>query len=255
MIQTISSQLYEPVPTRDPLLKILLMVTVSSNGNYAFSKFSNERGDFFNIDPKAHITIRYTPKNVPWEQHHQVVITQRNIFQLRLGLKKFYKAFQRDDLYDYDDRGRIKTVVVDDNDTVIVPLGMGQLLRFKPTIVSHRRNVLYPGVSITINREENQVDLSIDEFEGIYDLFEHINIYHSGITLLQSYIGMRKNSVEQTMDDINRSRPPKTTAVNRTGRSLFDQSQKEFVKTPPKWDNPTSLDDLVLEPEGGQNNE
>lgn len=258
MVQSISSQLYEPVPTRDPLLKILLAVTISSDGNYAFSKYSNERGDFFTINPKAHITLRYTPKDAPWEKHHQVIINQRNIFQVRLGLKKFYKLFQRENLFLYDDRGKLTEVVTDSRDTVIIPLGMGQLLRFRPTIVTDRRNILYPGVNMTLNREENQVDLSIDEFEGIYDLFGHIDIYQAGVTLIQAYIGMRKTPVETTIDEQNKKQPPKTNISNLNGRSLFDQSEsKEYVKSSvPKWDQLATLEDLdkLMIDEGGNEN-
>jgi hypothetical protein len=245
MNQSISSQLYEPVPTNDPVLKILLTVNISSNGNYAFSKYSNEKGDFFGVNPKSHITIRYTPKDIPWDKHHQIIITQRNIFQLRLGLKKFYRIFQRDDLYRYDNLGKITEVVTDNSDRVIISFGLGQMLRLAPTIIRDRQNMIYPGVNLTINREENQVDLTIEEFEGIYDLFEHIDLYQAGLTLLQSYIGMRKTPVEQTMQDLEERKPPKTnTNYIAKGKSLFDGDRKEYVKTPPKWEQPTSLDDL-----------
>lgn len=246
MDQTISGLLYGPVPVNDPLLKVLIAVTISSNGNYAFSKYSNERGDFFTVDPKPHITIRYTPKEAPWEKHHQVVITQRNIFPLRLGFKKFYKLFQREDLYTYDAFGRISEIVADDKDIVLIPLGMNQVLRLAPTITTDRQNVLYPGVTLTVNREENQIDLSIDEFEGLYDLFDHIDIMQTGLTLLQTYIGMRKMSIEQTMDNLEKRTPPKTKKYSGTG-SLFDQPSDGYVKTPPRWDIPKTLDDLNKE--------
>ena len=99
---------------------------------------------------------------------------------------------------------------------------------------------------MTLNREENQIDLSIDEFEGIYDLFEHIDIYQAGITLLQTYIGMRKTPVELTIEEQNKKQPPKTNNSNFNGRSLFDQSDsKEYVKSSvPKWDQPATLEDL-----------
>ena len=222
MDQTMSGLLYDPVPVSDPLLKILIAVTISSNGNYAFSKYSNERGDFYTINPRPHITIRYTPKDAPWEKQHQVVITQRNIFQLRFGFRKFYKLFQRADLYTYDSLGRISEVVTDEHDTVLIPLGMSQVIRLTPPIVTDKKNVLYPGVNLTVNREENQVDLSIDEFEGIYDLFDHVDIYQAGLTLLQTYIGMRKMPVEQTMQELENRSPPKTKQYTGRG-SLYEQ--------------------------------
>lgn len=245
MNQTISSQLYDPVPTSDPLLKILLTVTINSTGgNYAFSKYSNERGDFFTVNPRSHVSVRYTPKDTPWDKHHQVVITQRNIYQLRLGLKKFYRIFQRDNLYQYDHLGRLVGISVDeDRDVVVIPLGMGQLIRFTPTVVTDRKNILYPGVNITINLEENQADLSIEEFEGIYDLFQTLDIYQAGLILLQTYIGMRKTPVEQTMNDMEKNKPPRTRRPEGgTGGSLFEN--KEYMKAPPTVEIPKTLDEL-----------
>lgn len=245
MNQSISSLLYDPVPTNDPLLKILLTVTISNNGFYAFSKYSNERGDFVSVNPKSHITLRYTPKETPWDKYQQIVITQRNIYQLRLGLKKFYRIFQRDDLYRYDHIGRITEVVTDDRDKVMIHLGMGQVLRFFPTIVEDRQHNIYPGVNVTINKEDNQLDITIDEFEGIYDLFEHIDLYQAGVTLLQTYIGMRKVPVEQTMNEMDKRRPPRRNHNPNTKNPFdTDNSSKEYVKAPPKWDKPTTLDDL-----------
>ena len=251
MDQTMSGLLYDPVPANDPLLKILIAVTISRDGNYAFTKYSNERGDFFTVNPRPHITIRYTPKDRPWDKHHQVVITQRNIFQLRLGFKRFYKLFQRDDLYIYDRFGKISEMVTDDNDIVMIPLGASQILRLAPTIVTDRQNVLYPGVTLTVNKEENQADLTIDEFEGIYDLFDHVDIMQAGLTLLQTYIGMRKMSVEQTMDNLEKRSPPKTKKCTGQSGSLFEQKDGN-VKTPPRWDIPQSLDDLYKEETGNE---
>lgn len=244
-MQTISSQLYGPIPYRDPLLSVLLTVTiVDSNGNYAFSKFSNERGDFFKVNPHAHVVIRYTPKDAPWDKHNQVIITQKNIYQLRLGFRKFYRIFQREDLYRYDNQGKIQEIVTDNRDIVVISLGMGQLLRFRPTITTDRHNISYPGVNVTIHREENQVDLSIDEFEGMMDLFEHIDIFQLGLSVVQCYIGMKKIPVEETIKDFERQKPPETKFGN--GRSLFGNAEeREYVKTPPpETKKPETLDDL-----------
>lgn len=246
MVQTISSQLYDPVPSDDPLLKIQLTVTISSNDNYAFGRYSNEKGDFFSVNPKSHVTIRYLPKDKPWDKHQQITINQKNIYQLRLGLRKFYTKFQRENLYTYDETGRIESLIPYEDDVVRIPLGMMQILRLSPTIIRDRKNVLYAGVTLTVNREENQVDLTVDEFEGIYDLFANINIYQSGLTLLQTYIGMRKNSVEDTMDNMKARKAPVTKEYKGSG-SLFDQSvSKEVMKSPVKWDVPQSLDGLKM---------
>ena len=249
MIQTISSLLCEPIPFHDPILKVTLNVTVSKDGNYAFSKFSNEKGDFITVNVHPRIVFRYIVKDAPWDNHHQIVITQRNIFSLRLAFKKFYQNFQRDDLYRYDDNGRVTELVSDDRDVLVIPLTMGQLMRLEPTVITDTKNKIYPGVMMTLNKEENQVPLTIDEFESIYELISSINIYQAGMTLLQTYIGMRKTPVETTMESMQEREVPKTNKYRST-KSMFDKPNNtndleagsvSGVIMPRK---PTSLDDL-----------
>lgn len=248
MIQTISSLLIEPIPFNDPLLKVTLNVTVSKDGKYAFSKFSNEKGDFITVNVHPRIVFRYIVKDAPWDNHHQIVITQRNIFSLRLAFKKFYQNFQREDLYRYDDHGRVSELVSDERDVLIIPLTMGQLMRLEPTVITDRKNNIYPGVMMTLNREENQIPLTIDEFESIYELVSSINIYQSGMTLLQTYIGMRKTPVESTMESMQEREVPKTK-VYQTNKSMFDrpnnnESEEGSVSGVIIPKPPTSLDEL-----------
>ena len=249
MIQTISSLLCEPIPFNDPILKITLNVTVSKDGNYAFSKFSNEKGDFITVNVHPRIVFRYIVKDAQWDTHHQIVITQRNIFSLRLAFRKFYKTFQREDLYRYDDYGRVTEIVSDNNDILIIPLTMGQLMRLEPTVITDTKNRIYPGVLMTINKEENQVPLTIDEFESIYELIQSINIYQAGMTLLQTYIGMRKTPVEETMKSYEEREVPKTNKY-RSNKSLFDKpinsenTEDGMVSGMILPKKPDSLDDL-----------
>lgn len=246
MVQTISSPLCDPIPFNDPILKVTLNVTLNRDGNYAFSKYSNEKGDFITVNVNPRIVFRYIVKDAPWDNHHQIVITQRNIFSLRLGFKKFYQLFQRENLYRYDQNGRIVEIVSDDRDRLIIPLTMGQLMRLEPTVITDNKNRIYPGVMMTINKEENQVPLTIDEFESIYELIQSINIYQSGMTLLQTYIGMSKVPVETTMEKMQQKEPPKTNNNYRGTKSLFskDDNNDGYVSGTIMPKKPSTLDDL-----------
>ena len=57
---------------------------------------------------------------------------------------------------------------------------------------------------------------------------------------------MRKTPVETTIDEQNRKQPPKTNNYKYTGKSVFEQQEeKEYVKSSvPRWDKPTTLEDL-----------
>lgn len=248
MVQTISSPLCEPIPFNDPVLKVTLNVTISRDGEYAFSKFSNEKGDFITVNANPRLVFRYTSKDTPWDKHCQIVITQRNIFPLRLGFKKFYHKFQREDLYRYDEYGLVKEVLADRDDILVIPLTMGQIMRLEPSVVPGTNNTLLPGVLIVLNKEENRVTVTVDEFESLYELVSSINIYQSGMTLLQTYIGMKKYSVESTMDSLKEREVPKTNKT--TSRLAFDKTSNDepheegSVSGVILSKKPTSLDDL-----------
>ena len=102
---------------------------------------------------------------------------------------------------------------------------------------------------MTINKEENQVPLTIDEFESIYELIQSINIYQAGMTLLQTYIGMRKTPVEETMKSYEEREVPKTNKY-RSNKSLFDKpinvenTEDGMVSGMILPKKPDSLDDL-----------
>lgn len=227
MVQTISSPLCEPMPFKNPVLKVTLNVTISKDGNYAFSKYSNESGDYVTVNPSSRIVMRYITKDVPWEPSQQVVVNQRNIYQLRLGFKKFYRIFQREDLFIYDDFGKIKELITDSADKVFIPLNNGQIIRLEPCIIYGERNEHYPGVTMVMNKEYNKVGLTIDEFECLFEILSTINIYQSGLTLLQTYIGMQKISVETTMNEYDKRKDAyKENSRGRySGGSIFDRKE------------------------------
>lgn len=243
MIQTISTPLCEPMPINNPILKIVLNVTISKSGFYAFSKYSNDYGDYIGVNPNPRILIQYAGKDIAWDKHHQIIITPRNIFQLRMGLRTFYRNFQREDLYEYKD-GIVDTIHLEPGDVVILDFGSTQLLRIVPDIVTDRTNIRYPGVRLTINREENQVPLSIEEFECLYDILTTVNIQQLGLTLLQTYAIMRKVPVEQSIDHMNaKNKPVKTNNIGRSG-SIYEKRDMESCTGPPKMNQPKTLEDL-----------
>lgn len=240
MIQTISTPLCDPMPANNPILKVVFNVTISKSGFYAFSRYSNEHGDYIGVNPNPRILIQYAGKDIAWDKHHQIVVTQRNIFQLRMGLRKFYRNFQREDLYEYKD-GLVDTIHLERSDVVIIDFGYTQLLRIMPDIVTDRTNIKYPGVRLTINREENQVPLSIEEFECLYDVLTTINIQQLGLTVLQTYAIMKKVPVEQTINEMAAKATKPTTATG----SIYEKKRgTESCTGPPKISRPKTLDDL-----------
>lgn len=247
MVQTISSPLCDPIPFYKPILKVNLTITINKDGNYAFSKYSNEKGDFITVNINPRVIFRYISEDGQWESNHQIIVNQRNIFNLRLGFKKFYQNFQKDDIFKYDEFGRLTELLATATDALVIPLNTGQLMRLEPTVITDEKNKIYPGVLMVINKESNRVPLTVDEFEMIYDTIININIHQSGLTLLQTYIGMTKVSVETTMDTLQGRNAPKTNKP-QSSKSLYDLEDNDnnegIVSGTILPKKPTTLDDL-----------
>jgi hypothetical protein len=242
LIQTVSSQLIEPIPYINPKLKILLTVLIRKDNEYSFSRYATEKGDFIKVEPHAHISMRYITKDTEWSRDKQVSINQRNIYSLRLGLRKFYKNFQRENIYRYD-HGKITELLVEERDTVFIPLGKDQCIRLRPTIVRDRLNTIYPGVELTINRDDNIVELTVDEFESVMDLFQTINIYQSGLTLMNTaLLTMRFKIPDKNPDKTSK----KETEKPKYQKSMFQDriGTNEKVSGPPVVQQPKTLDEL-----------
>lgn len=236
MIKTISSVLYNPVPS----LKIVLVVTLERDGTGYMSMYQSNKGDFITVSTMSHISIRYQQPNTEWSSLNQVQITQRNIFQLRIGLSKFYKQFQREDLFQYDTNDKIIGVYPTKYDIVVVNMGAGRFIQIMPAVIMDNKGVLLPGVRMNVNIEKNEILLAIEEFEGMLDLFNHIDIYQASITLLQLYAATYPAKQDKL-------KPVNQTPVKIQKRSIFDKSHDEpteYVQAPPKVSPPLKLEDL-----------
>lgn len=243
MLQTISSPLCDPLPYNgETTIKLSINVTIARNGNYAFSRYTNHTGDYITVNPKARLVIQYSEKGMEWDKHNQIVLTQRNIFQMKVGIERFYKLFQREDLYTYDNSGCVATMHCKRENLVVISLGFNQFIRFLPDIVTDRTNIRYPGVQVTMNHEENKVLLSIEEFECMYHILRTTDISAMGLSLIQTYATMQKHSV---MDNVNEIERRKSTPVDTGAKSIYESKKGvEQCSGPPLIRHPKTLDDV-----------
>ena len=83
---------------------------------------------------------------------------------------------------------------------------MSQSIRLEPYVLGDRNGRTYPGVLMSLNRKENSVEITIDEFETLYDIIMNINLLQSGLTLLQTYIGLSKVPMETKIAEDEKKR-------------------------------------------------
>ena len=238
-MKTISTILYGPIPFNNPSIVVKMNVILAdSYSNYALSKFTRNGDEYTSINAQGRAVIRYIDKGLEWHPQQQIVITQQNIFQLRYSFKIFYKRFQRDDLYEYDSQGRVVRLSATENDEIGIELAMKGVMRLRPSTTTDRHGTIYPGVNITINREDYQVDLSIEEFEGLYDLILHMNIPSLTLSLIQIATSAPNEVV---------SVPTKVTKGESKEKVDWTKKQnQEIAKAPPKVpEEPKTLNDVL----------
>lgn len=150
--------------------------------------YQSQNGDYMGINPSINLVLRYRSTDEQWNRTQQVYINQKNRYQLIMGMKEFYRKFQRESLYRYNEKGEVTDVFPEEEDVIIVNMGMGQFIVLEPAIIYDKEENPLPGVVMRINVKSHIVDMSIDEFEGFMDTIENTNIHYEGMLLLHNYL-------------------------------------------------------------------
>lgn len=230
----ISSTLFSPTDK----LKIQISVSLNNNEyNNIVNTFETERGVYISINPNIVVVIKYCPPNKQWEKTDNIYINTSNIYPLRSGLISFYKKIMREDMFIYNTKGYVAEINSSehmDDDVEIIPLFKGQFLRLEPSIIYDKQGNSLPGVMMRINTESNEVDLSMEEYEAMMNIFNSINIRQEGMMIFQTYLMMMKRGSGDTPQNLPPQTKPKT---NNTKRSMYDRQPQEFVKAPVEHKN------------------
>lgn len=252
MLRQINSLLLSPTDK----LRIQLSVGLLDSSNKPSYCTVYGDGNYLSISPLAQVKFAYIDKMRPWSRLDNVYITQRNIYGLRRDMKAFYVNLMKnaDNIYQYGKDGYIISTADTSKYKRPIYLGNGQVIQLEPSTFYDEMNKPFPGVYMEINQKSNFVELSMEEFEAIYDLIQNIDIHREGMLLLQNYLILcskdggieipKMNSIGG--DTYKPSR--KDIGINVFERAIMNkqeqQEQKEMVIGPPVIKQPTSLEDL-----------
>lgn len=254
MIRQISSQLLSPTEK----LKVQLSVGLidSSNRPSYCSMYNMGNASYLNITPFTQIVIKYVEKGRPWSKSDNIYINQRNIYGFKVELKMFYDEMMNhaDEIYKYGNTGYIVSMGNIEKFKKSIPLGLGQLMSLEPATIYNQQGKPIPGIYMEINQRLNMVELSMEEFESFYDLFSTINIYQSGMTLLQTYMmmGLKSGGLKVPFAG-NNSGSGQTVSQKDVQMNIFEKAatrhegvpeSQEMVEGPPITKQPTTLDEL-----------
>ena len=153
-----------------------MSITLNNNEyNNLINTFETDRGVYISINPNIVVIMKYCPmNNRKWERTDNIYITITNIYPLRAGLLSFYKKIMREDIFIYNTKGYVEEINLSrniENDIEVIPLTKGQFLRLEPAIIYDKQGNSLPGVMMRINSESNEVDLSMEEYEAMMNMF------------------------------------------------------------------------------------
>lgn len=260
MIRQISSLLLNPTEKLKVQICIGLM---DGNGQPSYCNiFQGEGASYLHLSPKPYVAIRYVDKGRPWSHRDNITITQRNIHAMKTQLPHFYQNLLQHEeaIYQYDGNGYIIAM----HDTTpyeeTIYLGMGQVLRLSPTTLYDEKNKPFPGIFLYINQLENEVELSMEEYESFQELFVSLQIHQEGMLLLNTYLTLCDrggnfqipigNSFENGKKAMYQMPEKKETRVNvfasfgTSKRTSTSSEEKELVQGPNKTKQPTTLEEL-----------
>lgn len=260
MIRQISSLLLNPTEKLKVQICIGLM---DGNGQPSYCNiFQGEEASYLHISPKPYVAIRYVDKGRPWSHRDNITITQRNIHAMKTQLPHFYQNLLQHEeaIYQYDGNGYIIAMHDATPYEETIYLGMGQVLRLSPTTLYDEKNKPFPGIFLYINQLENEVELSMEEYESFQELFVSLQIHQEGMLLLNTYLTLCErggnfqipigNSFENGKKAMYQMPEKKETRVNvfasfgTSKRTSTSSEEKELVQGPNKTKQPTTLEEL-----------
>lgn len=250
MIRQVSSTLLSPTDK----LKIQLsvgLVDSSNNPSYCSMYTGSNGAGYLNISPMPSIVLRYSERDRPWSKMDNIYVTQRNIFAVKEEFRLFYNNLMdhADDVFQYGQSGYVVAMGNVEQYTRTIPLSPTQIIKLSPTSIYGAKGRPLPGVAMEINLPENLVEMSMDEFESVYNLLQTIQLHQEGLLLLQAYMitclkgGELKIPAEQ---DRRGSYKPssKDVRVNIFESAQKKRRQEEMVSGPGLITQPTTLEEL-----------
>lgn len=200
-------------------LKVTASVTLTDytkNSENWYYRTHTSRGDYISWYPSASLKLKYVKDKETeyytdeYSRTDQLYLTNKNIGSFKMDLKDFYSKFQRSDLYEYDETGAPKSLNKKKTDSVIIILDeTGYVCALEPIVMPSPNGKYVPGVGMKINIKAQEVQFTVSEFESFYDLIQNINLYELGLNMLQTYLLMRLNGVDNSARVLTQQIPVK----------------------------------------------
>lgn len=238
-------------PTEKLEIKLSVGILNNKGEKTYYSLFDTGRDTYLTSDPSSNIVM--TLKDSAWDSQKSLYINKNNIAQLIEGLNDMYIKLKRKDLYIIHPNGEMELGgITSDDEVFLTNLKFNQCLKIEPAIIYDADKKPLQGVYMYINRKDNIVDLSIDEFQSIVILFNKVDIGLETQGLINMHILEEIRELLGTKN--NKSKNDENKRTFTSGKtSIFakkgiddniDRYSKESVKSSVGGIIPKTLEDL-----------
>lgn len=173
------------------------------------------------VDSKPYITLEMkTKKDEQWTRYKSVMLFNSNIPQLLYNCKMLQSDLLRDDLY-YLKANKTLQIYSDTAEKTkrMISMGLNQQVLIKPTIIYDENDEAIEGILMCFYNMENNVHLTLDEFDELIYVLSKIDLFGYSQTLLTQWmLYSRKNHRDIESD--------KKQIVKR---NVFDKAPEEKV--------------------------
>ena len=150
---------------------------VDTNFNF-HNEFSYGNKTYLKLDPSVYLTLEMSKGEEGFVQDKTILLTQMNINQVIMSMKKVLKniynekifAMRGNEIIVYEDMSKKYT------EKLMIP-NSNQALMIKPSVIYDENETSYEGVHMFINKLENIIELSIDEFESVIYTLSQVNLF------------------------------------------------------------------------------
>lgn len=187
--------------------------------------------NYLSLDIQGYLTLEL--KRDDWSPDKWLRITQANIFHVIKGFKAMLNSIYTGDIFAVT-KGK-KTIMykgkVNEHTQNLNNLGTNNWLRISPAIIYDENDISYEGVILYINKTENYVPLSIDEFESLLYALEKVDIFLYSQEILNYFMLSLKDQKLEIQ-------PTFKKVFNKSDHPIFNKEAEEVKSTIFKEESP-----------------
>jgi hypothetical protein len=188
-IEKISSELFK---YRSLTLKLhvkLYRDSQNKNMEYFIQPFNYNNKDYMKIAIDTFLTLEAKPDKAAWDRSQNIIINFYNIAHIIRSFKTMIDNIYEKEIFAIDKNNKVILYADQVKKNTVTHIGNpGQKISMEPTVVYDENDITYEGCRLTINKNDNYEDLTIDALESIYYILNKIDLFTYASSMINMYM-------------------------------------------------------------------